>query len=877
MDPLFSVFRNVDFSVKKMFTVEHEGELEEPLLQLKYRTLTGISKTDEYAKLKQEYDECVTEEARYEALAVLNEYTRNHHDRITGFTNLFVGLALVNFLGPKMERVFTQFVGTEMGPLLKTRWRGLFDLELESDYFIEVPNFDDYYVHDYEPYVEIDESVLLPEEIEITSNEKSSEDVTSEGTIEIDSTEPAMNSDLVTIRRSVEIWADGSEFGEELPPIPSDFIVSVTEGDDGSRDETEDSFDINALDDARPALENPGKIVKTPLPLIPDVGRFETNQLMMVKEVVPHKFESIMECHEKVLARNDWKSLAMYFPIGDVPTCGYTDLMAFPVKHTSPEFIQMAIDEMLPGISDIDDSFFQELVETSDIALELDRATLDTSVFNDWTKSSGPKLNGLFRTGNMSKRIPTQREAALAIKKRNLNVPDLQQVLFEDDEARKIANRFINTVIDPNKLAQFPGYISEGEMGYFNKYLSGKNIPEDAFVDPCALVSMDKYRHMIKTQLKPVEDCSQIFERPLASTITYHDKGKVMSSSPIFLMMCNRLLLCLNEKISIPTGKYHQLFSLDPFAFEMTKEFKEIDFSKFDKSQQRLHHLIQYHIFKALGAPAEFIEMWFGSHEISHIRDGPCGVGFSVNYQRRTGDACTYLGNTIITLSALAYMYDLLDPNITFVIASGDDSLIGSRVPLDRDDEFKFTTLFNFEAKFPHNQPFVCSKFLCLVPTTDGGKKVVAVPNALKLNIKLGVKDLSPLTFDSWYESWLDLIWYFDNYLIVSTMKDYLSHRYLRKPTMFQEGAMLAYGSIFANKEKCLRTVFGISSEELKRMVRKLQPERKKAPINQITMEKPIGDNLIVRKGFVEKELVDRKPRLGKKERKELEKRRLRT
>nr|ASJ26562.1 polymerase P2 [Apple mosaic virus] len=875
MDPLFSAFRNVDFSVKKMFTVEHEGELEEPLLQLKYRTLTGISKTDEYAKLKQEYDECVTGEARHEALAVLNEYTRNHHDRITGFTNLFVGLALVNFLGPKMERVFTQFVGTEMGPLLQTRWRGLFDLELESDYFIEVPNFDDYYVHDYEPYVEIDESVLLPEEIEITSTEKSSEDVTSEETVEIDLTEPAMNSDLVTIRRSFEIWADGSEFGEELPPIPSDFTVSA-EGDDSSRDETEDSFDINALDDARPALENPGKIVKTPLPLIPDVGRFETNQLMMVKEVVPHKFESILECHEKVLARNDWKSLAMYFPIGDVPTCGYTDLMAFPVKHTSPEFIQMAIDEMLPGISDIDDSFFQELVETSDIALELDRATFDMSVFNDWTPKSGGRLNGLFQTGNISKRVPTFREASLAIKKRNLNVPDLQQVLHEDDEARFIANKFINTVIDPNKLAQFPGYISEGEMGYFNKYLSGKAVPDDAFVDPCALVSMDKYRHMIKTQLKPVEDTSQLFERPLAATITYHDKGKVMSTSPIFLMMCNRLLLCLNDKISIPSGNT-SLFSLDPFAFEMTKEFKEIDFSKFDKSQQRLHHLIQFHIFTALGAPAEFIEMWFGSHEISHIRDGPCGVGFSVNYQRRTGDACTYLGNTITTLSALAYMYDLLDPNVTFVIASGDDSLIGSIKPLDRSEEFKFVTLFNFEAKFPHNQPFVCSKFLCLLPTVSGGKKVLAVPNALKLNIKLGVKDLAPCVFDAWYKSWLDLIWYFDNYLVVSTMKDYISHRYLRRQTCYQEGAMLAYRTIFSSREKCLKSLFGITSKDLKRMVRKLQPERKKAPINQITMEKPIGDNLIVRKGFVEKELVDRRPRLGKKERKELEKRRLKT
>lgn len=721
------------------------------------------------------------------------------HFLTTSARKLFEAYMVMMFLRKHLGYVFEDFIGSEMGPYVQSRWRMVFDLdEVEEEYVVK-PEYYYYDVYDYELAVDIPASVLDGCQHEF-ADETTRRDSGSFDEIETIYHAATSSDESYSNVHDVDAFHDSSKESTD------------------SEMKIEESSNLHDLDDEVPRLqlEQVGRVRQSVEPLVPDVNKFDTNQLYLVKEVVLDKFESILECHERVLARNDWKSLAMYMPMGDIPNV--SDILEVPVKHSQPEFIQLAIDEMLPGVSDLDDRFFQEIVETSDINLEIDRASLDLSVFNDWTPKSG-RLNGLFQTGNISKRIPTFREAALAIKKRNLNVPDLQQVLHEDEEARHIANKFINTVIDPNKLAQFPGYISEGEMGYFNKYLSGKTVPDDAFVDPCALVSMDKYRHMIKTQLKPVEDTSQLFERPLSATITYHDKGKVMSTSPIFLMMCNRLLLCLNEKISIPSGKHHQLFSLDPFAFEMTREFKEIDFSKFDKSQQRLHHLIQFHIFTALGAPKDFLDMWFGSHEISHIRDGPCGIGFSVNYQRRTGDACTYLGNTIITLSALAYMYDLLDPNVTFVIASGDDSLIGSVKPLDRSEEFKFVTLFNFEAKFPHNQPFVCSKFLCLLPTVNGGKKVLAVPNALKLNIKLGVKDLAPCVFDAWYKSWLDLIWYFDNYLVVSTMKDYISHRYLRKPTCYQEGAMLAYRTIFSSKEKCLKSLFGITSKDLERML----------------------------------------------------------
>nr|AQA28797.1 RNA-dependent RNA polymerase [Lilac leaf chlorosis virus] len=747
--------------------------------------------------------------------------------------SLFKGFLLCKFFEEKFDRIFFRFLDTEFAPFVEDRWRQLFDLEersLESVSAFAYPksedSFDEYYCDNgYAWYLEdcvvdIDLSVLeCPvEDTMVTPNEPSElqkDSGVTESSIEILDN---VFRDIECFAEEIPIFEGFEKDSKVIEPASTSWADQASEA--GSQHEClDEEFDVHKLDDEIvPLTKAIVPVPKFDVTKLPTFKHFETNQLHLVREITIDPFKGLLEHHESILARNDWTSLCMYLPMSKVPTCD--DLLNAPTRHTEPEFIQSAIDEILPGVCDLDgrERFFQEIVETSDIALELEKVTIDASVVRDWTKR-GAVLSSKFNTGAMSRRNPTFREAALAVKKRNLNVPDLKQVMFEDEEARKIANRFINTVLDPNKLAQFPGYISEGEKGYFEQYLVGKSIPEDAFIDPCALVSMDKYRHMIKTSLKPTEDNSIIFERPLPATITFHDKGKVMSTSPIFLMMANRLMLCLNDKITIPSGKYHQLYSIDPFSFEMTKEFKEIDFSKFDKSQQRLHHLIQYHVFKALGANTEFLDMWFGSHEISHIRDGLCGLGFSVAYQRRTGDACTYLGNTIITLAALAYLYDLLDPNVTFVVASGDDSLIGSLKPLDRSNEFLFTTLFNFEAKFPHNMPFVCSKFLCLVPTTSGGKKVVAVPNVLKLLIKLGIKDMNPFIFDAWYDSWLDLLWFFDNFFIVSEIRDYVSHRYLRRHTHFLEGAILALRTVFSSKTKCLKTLFDITPKELIAMI----------------------------------------------------------
>lgn len=471
-----------------------------------------------------------------------------------------------------------------------------------------------------------------------------------------------------------------------------------------------------------------------------------------------------------------------------------------------PSIIQMAVDEIYPNHHHVDDRFFQEWVETHDIDLEVTNCDIDTSVFNDWTKGADTRLIPTLQVGGLSHRVPTQREALLAVKKRNMNVPELQSQFDHNDVLNTCVKRFMTHVIDKTRLAKLMP-ISGEEVHYFNQYLENKNPPLSEYKGPIPLVAIDKYLHMIKTTLKPVEEDSLHVERPIPATITYHKKGVVMMTSPFFLCAMTRLLYVLKSKFIVPTGKYHQIFHMDPEKLENSNFFKEIDFSKFDKSQGQLHHDIQFKIFLMLGIPEHVVTTWFNAHEVSHIRDRDCGIGFSVDFQRRTGDACTYLGNTIVTLSVLSYVYDLSKPDILFVAASGDDSLIGSLNELPRDKEDLCVSLFNFETKFPHNQPFICSKFLLVVECDDGSKEVLAVPNPLKLLQKLGPKNLQVTVLDDYYQSLCDILWVFEDADVCRRTAELAEYRRYKglKSCQFLESALLSLPSLVANRLKFIR------------------------------------------------------------------------
>ncbi|AAA56873.1 polymerase [Citrus leaf rugose virus] len=485
-----------------------------------------------------------------------------------------------------------------------------------------------------------------------------------------------------------------------------------------------------------------------------------------------------------------------------------------------PVIIQDAINDIFPFHHEMDDTYFQTWVETQDISLEVSKCWLDASNFKDFTKGQQTYAVPAYQSGATSKRVNTQRETLLAVKKRNMNIPELQSTFDLDAEVATCFKRFCTHVVDIPRSKRLPQMLGT-EIQFFSDYLAGKNPPLSEYQGPLTLQSLDKYMHMVKTIVKPVEDNSLKFERPLCATITYHKKGIVMQSSPLFLSAMSRLFYVLKSKIHIPSGKWHQLFTLDAAAFDAAKWFKEVDFSKFDKSQGELHHKVQKMIFDLLKLPPEFVEMWFTSHERSYITDRDTGVGFAVDFQRRTGDANTYLGNTLVTLICLARVYDLCDPKITFVIASGDDSLIGSVEELPRAPEHLFTSLFNFEAKFPHNQPFICSKILVSVDLVCGGREVIAVPNPAKLLIRMGRRDCQYQALDDLYTSWLDVIYYFRDSRVCEKVADLCAYRQTRRSSMYLLSALLSLPSCFANKKKFKLLCYHLTEEEC---LRKAKP-----------------------------------------------------
>ncbi|QJQ13983.1 ORF2a [Actinidia yellowing ringspot virus] len=568
------------------------------------------------------------------------------------------------------------------------------------------------------------------------------------------------------------------------PPIVEDSVTVCDEFMVDSVDYDYYRSEIYDFDDDTPLVPSSCDDEVQVVEFIPEPQLEDPIEIIPTVEVEAHLdwniVDNVIPDVSSLTAQLDWKCLTMVAVENVLKNNEIPIHNSLKPLHTG--CIQDAIDECFPHHHEIDDRYFQSMVETSDIDLELDAAKLDLSKFPkrleirfDWEP--------VISSGITTTRYNSFREAALAIKKRNLNVPNLTTSLDVRSLVPKVMKQF-HKLFDLGKLVGFPDDFHD--VGCFLlDYLKRKGLSYDS-LEPSHMVAINKYRHMIKSQLKPVEEDSLHVERPLPATITYHGKEKVCVTTPFFLSLAAKLLLCLSDKVVIPMGKEHSLFDIDVHVFRRVSFWKEIDYSKFDKSQGELHHEIQKAIFEDLRCDNGFLNTWFHAHKSSSIFDSDAGIGFSTDFQRRTGDACTYLGNTLVTLATLAFVYDLDDPDVGLIVVSGDDSLIGTfERPLPRDKEHLCSTLFNFETKFPHNQPFICSKFLVEVETVEGSGKVIAVPSPTKLLMKLGTKIMSKHLFPAWAESIRDYAAPFKNAEVAEKACALAEYRFGRRKFKF--------------------------------------------------------------------------------------------
>nr|QAY29239.1 putative non-structral polyprotein [Allermuir Hill virus 3] len=299
-----------------------------------------------------------------------------------------------------------------------------------------------------------------------------------------------------------------------------------------------------------------------------------------------------------------------------------------------------------------------------------------------------------------------------------------------------------------------------------------------------SVYQLQVYEFMLKRNPKPVLDATSVTKISAPQTIAFHKKLVNAVFCPIVREIKKRFLSVLGHNVQIFTDMSISEFEMRLNTFMRPVELgcmpftKEIDFSKFDKSQWDKVLLIEIQLLLNLGFPSELVYMWIYMYYHTVLINRNVRFKALVEYQRKSGSPLTFLGNTFFSMVCIAVVFrncrEIFDMRKAFLFA-GDDVFIflEKYVKIDMLD---FELTFNLEAKLlDYKYFYFCSKFL--LPIDEDTWKVI--PDPAKLLTKLGRHDLISYEHVNEYRiSVKDLINQLANSNCLHILEDAMKDRY---------------------------------------------------------------------------------------------------
>ncbi|QPL17815.1 replicase [Pistachio virus X] len=379
---------------------------------------------------------------------------------------------------------------------------------------------------------------------------------------------------------------------------------------------------------------------------------------------------------------------------------------------------------------------------------------------------------------NPTLRVPCLMESLIAVAKRNRNVPKLDSGVSPYIMAQKLFDSFWGVVYDQDRFQ--PVHYGPNEI---ENWLEDQDFKDGSIFigDQCIYdAEVSKYNFITKNTPKLVLTDQAFEEFAAPQTVLYHGKDINAVFCVIFRRIKSVLLNMLKSKPNI-----HIFADIDPagFADVLSKNISpesvknasalEIDISKYDKSQGLVALLLECAIMERFGVVPELVQIWFDAHVVSKVVDTFTSLRFDVHLQRRSGDAATFLGNTMFLIAVLSYHYDVA--NMDMALFAGDDSLLVGDHTLLSTDANEFSDLFNLEVKFFRFKYYhFCSKFL--IPVDDVW---FFVPDPVKLLVRMGRYDLrNPEHVELYRISLEDSTKHYNNQFLLNILNEAVQERY---------------------------------------------------------------------------------------------------
>lgn len=224
-------------------------------------------------------------------------------------------------------------------------------------------------------------------------------------------------------------------------------------------------------------------------------------------------------------------------------------------------------------------------------------------------------------------------------------------------------------------------------------------------LDPTDM-DLSEYETMLKLEKKPPLNRGSGHVMKPAQTVNYHTKEKVAHWSPFFRKAATRFTSLVQHRAIVSMMK-----SPEDLQSEMNRKLQgysgddmhivACDHSSYDKSQARVARYVEMRFYvEYLGLSQELVDQWWTGQADGRLRSAAAGVKLFIELQRRTGDATTALGNTVLNfLSFITILRDYNDQSIVDGFM-GDDMVRFSKVLVeDVDLEKSMNSVFNFSVK----------------------------------------------------------------------------------------------------------------------------------------------------------------------------------
>lgn len=335
-------------------------------------------------------------------------------------------------------------------------------------------------------------------------------------------------------------------------------------------------------------------------------------------------------------------------------------------------------------------------------------------------------------------------EVIRATRKRNLDPPNLEDPV-SPDTIDTMVSRFLNAFIDDDKFQTGKSKFDYRSSCWTEDWLATRKSTKLKGLDTYdnELRNPSTYNSHVKPDFKPALDNSHNLELPAGQVVTAHHPWINATFATTFRCFTSFIKYCLKDKWKINDGLSIQELS-DFWNYIQSEDglfqYLEVDMSKFDKSQGERILLATCKLMAHFNVPNDYIDEWRKSHTVNNLVFHKVGVSLSVKYQRRSGDIATFIGNTIVAMMILAYVYDLNDQKYFGGVFGGDDSLLlvkGNEPILDYSEIIAavFGVVIKLE-RYSHC-PMFSSMFLIFA---DGRYSFIKDP--IKSIIRLGRHDM---------------------------------------------------------------------------------------------------------------------------------------